>query len=53
VDGFWGVYTLPLDGGKPVRFIPPGFEDAQIAHATRARNGCIAFDSNVYLEELR
>jgi Tol biopolymer transport system component len=50
VDDLWGVYKLPLDGGDPVRFIPPGFEDAQIAHATRARNGCIAFDSNVFIQ---
>lgn len=47
-DGLGCVYKLPLDGDDPVRFIPRGFEDAQIAHATRARNGCIAFDSSFY-----
>jgi hypothetical protein len=33
-----------------VRFVPPGFENAQIAHATRACNGSIAFDSRSYIE---
>ncbi|MFC2164142.1 TolB family protein [Acidobacteriota bacterium] len=50
VDGLWCVYILPLDGGEPVRFIPPGFKDANIAHATRACNGCIAFDSRSYIK---
>lgn len=52
VDGLWCVYKLPLDGGEPVRFIPAGFRDAPIAHATRARNGYITFDSNARIEEL-
>jgi Tol biopolymer transport system component len=50
VGDVWSIYKLPLDGGKPVRFIPPGFEDAQTAHATRARNGSIAFDSRSFIE---
>lgn len=49
VDGLWSVYTLPLSGGTPTRFVPPGFEALHIAHATEASNGTVAFDSRSYL----
>jgi hypothetical protein len=48
-EGLWGVYKLPLAGGNPIRFIPPGFDLLHIAHATEASNGNVAFDSRSYL----
>lgn len=41
-DGRWGIWSLPLDGGPPQRLDPPGVPVA--GHATRSRNGIIAFD---------
>jgi len=41
-DGTWGIWELPLNGGEPRRLDPPGFETA--GHATRSRNGIMAFD---------
>jgi len=49
-DGLWGVYMLPLAGGHPIRFIPPGFDSLHIAHASGAINGIVAFDSRSYVE---
>lgn len=46
VDGNWGIFRISLDGGKPVQFIPPDFEDSDlVGHATRAKNGNMTFDS--------
>ena len=41
--GKFEIWELPLDGTKPVKLQPPGFEEA--LHATRSENGIIAFDS--------
>lgn len=40
--GKYGIWELPLDGSPPRSIQPPGFEEA--LHATRAKNGVIAFD---------
>lgn len=40
--GNWGIWELPLDGSPPRPIQPPGFEEA--LHASRAKNGVIAFD---------
>lgn len=49
-NDLWCIYKLPLAGGVPIRFVPPGFEKHHIAHATIARNGCVSFDSRSYIE---
>ena len=49
-NDLWSIYKLPLAGGAPVRFVPPGFEKHHIAHATIARNGCISFDSRSHVK---
>ena len=48
-DNLWSICKLPLAGGDPIRFVPPGFETLHIAHATVARNGVISFDSRSYV----
>jgi len=40
--GKWGIWEVPLDGGRPRRLSPPGLRRA--GHATRAKNGVIAID---------
>ncbi|MBT8342296.1 MAG: hypothetical protein HKP58_09205 [Desulfatitalea sp.] len=45
-DGKWNIYEVPLAGGEPVVLQPEGFDDHTVAHATRAVNGVIAFDSD-------
>lgn len=40
--GKWGIWMLPLDGSPARPMQPPGFEEA--FHASRAKNGVIAFD---------
>jgi TolB protein len=42
-DGAWGLWELPLDGSPPRSVQPPGFDAA--AHATRAANGVMTFDT--------
>ena len=49
-NNLWCIYKLPLAGGDPIRFLPPGFEKLHIAHATVARNGLISFDSRSYIK---
>lgn len=41
-NGSYAVWELPLDGGPPRRLQPPGLDGA--THATRSRNGIVAFD---------
>ena len=50
VDGRWGIYRLNLDGGKPKHWVPKGFEEANIAHPAKSRNGYISFDSRSFVE---
>ena len=42
LDGLWGIWELPLDGGEPQQLKPPGFTQAY--HPTRSLNGIVAFD---------
>ncbi|MBT8341689.1 MAG: hypothetical protein HKP58_09565 [Desulfatitalea sp.] len=45
-DGKWNIYEVPLSGGEPVLLKPKGFDDHPVAHATRAVNGVVTFDSD-------
>ncbi|MCP4745012.1 MAG: hypothetical protein GY874_02570 [Desulfobacteraceae bacterium] len=42
-SGKYGIWELPLDGNSPRKLILPKFEEGT-AHATRSKNGIIAFD---------
>jgi TolB protein len=42
--GKWRIWEVPLDGGRPRPLSPPGLRRA--GHATRAKNGVIAFDGD-------
>jgi Tol biopolymer transport system component len=51
--GRWTIWEIPLDGSEPHRVQPPGFDFA--THATRSRNGLMAFDvatNRTYLRRL-
>jgi Tol biopolymer transport system component len=39
----WALFEIPLDGGRPRRLMPPGYERGA-THGTRARNGVLTFD---------
>ena len=44
----YSIWELPLDGSPPRSLIPPGFEGpthGNLGHATRSRDGTIAFDN--------
>jgi hypothetical protein len=42
-NGEVGIWELPLDGSEPRQIILPELEE-MVAHATRSKNGIIAFD---------
>jgi Tol biopolymer transport system component len=42
-NGQFGIWELPLDGTQPRQIVLPGFENTA-AHATRSKNGILAFD---------
>ena len=49
INNVWSLCKLPLSGGDPVQFIPPGFEKHHVAHPTVSRNGYLSFDSRSHV----
>ena len=40
------IWEIPLSGGPPIQLMPPGFDPtANVMHATRSKNGILAFDT--------